>query len=83
MGKNKYSNVGKKQIISVISQIIHKIEAIEMTLNMFIKFIIKEMKLDEETFNNFMKQELGGKDELQSDDKTDGGGDNSESNEDS
>ena len=36
MSKNKYSNIGKKQIIGVISQLIHKIESIEMTLNIFI-----------------------------------------------
>lgn len=78
MGKNKYSNVGKKQIISVISQLIHKIEAIEMTLNIFIEFMDKENK-----FNEYMQTKLGGKDELQSDDPIDGKEDNSDTNEDS
>ena len=78
MGKNKYSNIGKKQIISVISQVIHKVEAIEMTLNMFIKFMDKDKKFDE-----FMKTELGGNDELQSDETIDGKEDNSNTNEDS
>ena len=78
MGKNKYSNVGKKQIISVISQLIHKIEAIEMTLNIFIEFMDKENK-----FNEYMQTKLGGKDELQSDDQIDGNEDNSDTNEDS
>ena len=77
MGKNKYSNVGKKQIISVISQLIHKIEAIEMTLNIFIEFMDKENK-----FNEYMQTKLGGKDELQSDETIDGKEDNSDTNED-
>jgi predicted DNA-binding protein YlxM (UPF0122 family) len=78
MSNQQYKNIGKKQIINVVSQVIHKMEAIEMTLNMFIEFNDKE-----DTFREFMKEKLGGKNELQSDDKADGGGDNSESNEDS
>ena len=78
MGKNKYSNVGKKQIISVISQLIHKIESIEMTLNIFIEFMDKEGK-----FNEYMKTKLGGNNELQSDETVDGKEDNSNINENS
>ena len=78
MSKNKYSNIGKKQIIGVISQLIHKIESIEMTLNIFIEFMDKENK-----FNEYMQTKLGGKDELQSDDTIDGKEDNSDTNEDS
>ena len=78
MGKNKYSDVGKKQIISVLNEAIRKLQVIEFTLNTFIEFSKKG-----EEFDEFMIKKLGGNDELQSDDKNDGEGNNSESNEDS
>ena len=56
MSKNKYSNIGKKQIIGVISQLIHKIESIEMTLNIFIEFMDKE-----NNFQEFMKNRNNGR----------------------
>ena len=55
MAQNKYSNIGKKQIIGVINQQIMRIDAIEVTLNMFIKFMNNE-----DEFNEFMQKELGG-----------------------
>ena len=78
MGKNKYSDVGKKQIISVLNEAIRKLQVIEFSLNTFIEFSKKG-----EEFDEFMIKKLGGNDELQSDDKNDGEGNNSESNEDS
>ena len=87
MSSQRYKNIGKKQIIDVLSQVIHKVESIEVTLNLFIVYMEKVMKekdmIKGDKFSDFMKKQLGGKDELQSDDKADGGGDNSESNEDS
>ena len=86
MSSQRYKNIGKKQIIDVLSQVIHKVESIEVTLNLFIVYMEKVMKekdmIKGDKFSDFMKKQLGGKDELQSDDKTDGGGDNSESSKD-
>ena len=86
MSNQRYKNIGKKQIIDVLSQVIHKVESIEVTLNLFIVYMEKVMKekdiIKGDKFSDFMKKQLGGKDELQSDDKTDGGGDNSESSKD-
>ena len=73
MTKNKYSDIGKKQIIGVINQIIPQIEAIQVTLNMFIKFIDKDDK-----FGEYMKQELGGKNEARTDEHDNIGGDTPE-----
>ncbi len=73
MAQNKYSNIGKKQIIGVINQIIPQIEAIQVTLNMFIKFIDKDDK-----FGEYMKQELGGKNEERTDEHDNIGGDTPE-----
>ena len=78
MSNQKYKNVGKKQIINVISQLIHKIEAIELTLNAFIEFSGEEVS---KQFDDYMINKLGDKDELQSDDKVDGEGNNPDSNE--
>ena len=78
MSKNKYSNIGKKQIIGVISQLIHKIESIEMTLNIFIEFMDKE-----NNFQEFMKTKLGCNNELQSNDSVNGEENNPNTNEDS
>ena len=78
MSKNKYSNIGKKQIIGVISQLIHKIESIEMTLNIFIEFMDKE-----NNFQEFMKTKLGGNNELQSNDSVNGEENTPNTNEDS
>ena len=78
MGKNKYSDIGKKDIIRVLNQIIRKTEALEITLNFLIDFVDKDKKFDE-----FLNNKLGGKDELQSDDTTNGEENNSDSNENS
>jgi hypothetical protein len=55
MSKSKYKDIGKKQIINVLSQVIQKMEAIEMTLNLLIMFVDKDKK-----FDKFMKEKLGG-----------------------
>ena len=77
MSNQQYKNIGKKQIINVVSQMIHKVEAIEMTLNLLIMFVDKEEK-----FNDFMKEKLGGKNETSGDGEVDKGTDTPESNED-
>ncbi len=82
MSNQQYKNIGKKQIINVVSQMIQKVEAIEVTLNLLIMFVDKDDK-----FNDFMKEKLqkvetGGEDELQSDETADGEGDNTDNNED-
>jgi hypothetical protein len=73
MAQNKYSNISKKQIINVINQQIIRIDAIEVTLNLFIKFIGRE-----EEFSEFMNKELGGLDEARTDESDNNGGDNPE-----
>ena len=78
MSNQQYKNIGKKQIINVVSQMIQKVEAIEMTLNLLIMFVDKDKK-----FDTFMKKQLGGKNELQSNEANDGNGNNSNNNEDS
>lgn len=77
MSNQQYKNIGKKQIINVVSQMIQKVEAIEMTLNLLIMFVDKEEK-----FNDFMKEKLGGKNETSGDGEVDKGTDTPESNED-
>ena len=71
MSNQQYKNVGKKQIISVVSQTIQKVEAIEMTLNLLIMMLDKEGIVKSKDFNDFMEKTLGGKDEPSKD-----GGDN-------
>ena len=75
--QKKYRDIGKKQIINVVSQMIQKVEAIEMTLNLLIMFVDKEEK-----FNDFMTEKLGGKDETSGDVENNREGDTSESKED-
>jgi hypothetical protein len=77
MSQSKYKDVGKKQIINVMNTIIHKQQAIEMTLNLFIKMMDKK-----EEFNDFMTKELGGADEVQEDGGTNPEGDTPESTKD-
>ena len=48
--KKKYKDIGKKDLINVMSQMIQKIEAIEMTLNILVMFVDKDKK-----FNEFMQ----------------------------
>tara|TARA_R110002020_G_scaffold259996_2_gene474181 strand:+ start:157 stop:408 length:252 start_codon:yes stop_codon:yes gene_type:complete len=78
--QKKYKDIGKKDLMNVMSQMIQKIEAIEMTLNILVMFVDKDKK-----FNEFMQEALkpkeGGDDELQSNEATDGNRDNSNSNE--
>ena len=75
---NQYKNIGKKQIIKVVSQIIQKVEAIEMTLNLLIMFVDKDKK-----FDKFMEEKLGGTNETQGDVQADRQEDSSNSKEDS
>ena len=77
MSNQQYKNIGKKQIINVVSQMIQKVEAIEMTLNLLIMFVDKEEK-----FNDFMKEKLGGKNDTSGDGEVDKGTNTPESNED-
>ena len=77
MSNQQYKNIGKKQIINVVSQLIHQQQAIEMTLNLLIKFVDKDNK-----FNEYMEKELGGKNETSGDGEVDKGTDTPESNED-
>tara|TARA_R110002051_G_scaffold297511_1_gene363864 strand:+ start:577 stop:813 length:237 start_codon:yes stop_codon:yes gene_type:complete len=71
VSKSKYKDIGKKDIINVVSQVIQKVEAIEMTLNLFIKMIDKKDK-----FPNYMTEQLGGeKNEVSSDEETSRNGD--------
>ena len=46
MSNQKYKNIGKKDIIAVISQVIQRVEAIEMTLNMLVMFVDKDKGFD-------------------------------------
>jgi hypothetical protein len=80
MGKNKYSNVGKRQIISVLNEAIRKIQIIEFTLDAYIEFSGEEIAKE---FDEFMIKKLGGNNELQSDDAVNGEENNSDNNEDS
>jgi hypothetical protein len=63
---NQFKNIGKKQIINVVSQVIQKVEAIEMTLNLLVMFVDKDKK-----FDKFMQEQLGGKNEPQEDVQSD------------
>ena len=78
MSNPKYKNIGKKDIINVVSQVIKRIEAIEMTLNLLIMFTDKDKK-----FDSFMKEKLGGPDELRPDETDNGEGDTTSNNENS
>jgi predicted DNA-binding protein YlxM (UPF0122 family) len=75
--QKKYKDIGKKDIINVINQTIQKVEAIEMTLNLLVMFVDKEKK-----FGDFMKEKLGGKDEVQGDENSDRDGDTTRDNKD-
>ena len=78
MSNQQYKNIGKKQIINVVSQTIQKVEAIEMTLNLLIMFIDKDKK-----FDAFMKEKLGGANESSEDGTADSEGDTPADNKDS
>ena len=78
MSSQKYKNIGKKDMINVINQVIQRVEALEMTLNIFIQFADKDKK-----FNKYFEEKLGGTNELQPNETINGEGDNSKDNEDS
>ena len=75
---SKYKDIGKKQIIGVIERLIQKVDAIEITLNLFIQYMDKDKKFDE-----FMQEKLGGMNETQGDVQTDRQEDSSDNKEDS
>tara|TARA_R100000152_G_C6614309_1_gene67157 strand:+ start:243 stop:479 length:237 start_codon:yes stop_codon:yes gene_type:complete len=78
MSNQQYKNIGKKQIINVVSQLIQKVEAIEMTLNLLIMFVDKDKE-----FDAFMKEKLGGDNEPQKDGTDNPKGDTPKDNTDS
>tara|TARA_R110002020_G_scaffold237431_3_gene449758 strand:- start:11118 stop:11354 length:237 start_codon:yes stop_codon:yes gene_type:complete len=78
MSNQQYKNIGKKQIINVVSQLIQKVEAVEMTLNLLIMFVDKDKK-----FDAFMKEKLGGANESSKNGTTDSKGDTPADNKDS
>ena len=78
MSNPKYKDIGKKDIINVINQVIQRLEALEMTLNIFIQFSDKDKE-----FNKFMEEKLGGNNELRPNETDNGKGDNPSNNEDS
>ena len=82
MSNQQYKNIGKKQIIKVVSQMIQKIEAIEMTLSLFIKLLENKGIIKDKELNDFITKELGGKNETSGDGEVDKGTDTPESNED-
>jgi hypothetical protein len=74
MAQNKnYKNIGKKDIILVISQLIKRIDAIELTLNTFVKFVDKDNK-----FNEFIQKELGGTNDTRTNESDNNRGDTAE-----
>ena len=75
---NKYKDIGKKQIIGVIEKLIQKMEAIEVTLNLFIEYADKD-----EEFDKFMNKKLGEISETQENVQTDRSKDSSDNKENS
>ena len=74
MSNQQYKNIINFIIINVVSQMIHKVEAIEMTLNLLIMFVDKDKK-----FDAFMKEQLGGNNEVSGDAEASKDGDTTES----
>lgn len=72
MSNAKYKNIGKKQIINVINQTIQKGEATEMTINLLLMKLDEDKILSQESFHAFMKEKLGGLDETQGNEESDG-----------
>ena len=75
MAQNKYSNIGKKQIIGVLNETIRKLQIVEFTLNAYIEFAGKEIVKE---FDEFMIKKLGGKDEARTNEHDNIGGDTPE-----
>ena len=75
--KKKYKDIGKRDLMNVMSQIIQKVEATEMTLNLLVMFVDKDKK-----FGDFMKEKLGGGNEVQRDEDSDRDGDTTRDNKD-
>ena len=82
MSTPKYKNIGKKQIITAFNGLANKTEAIEMTLNLLIMMLEDKKVMTTEEFNEFMKNKLGGKDGVPTDENSDGDGDTTTNNKD-
>jgi hypothetical protein len=77
MAQNKYSNIGKKQIISVLNETIRKLQIVEFTLNAYIEFAGEDIAKE---FDEFMIKKLGGKNETQTNAPDNNGGDSAKDN---
>ena len=75
--QKKYKDIGKKDLMNVMSQIIQKVEAMEITLNLLAMFVDKDKK-----FNDFMREKLGGENEVQGNENSDRNGDTTRDNKD-
>lgn len=75
--EKKYKDIGKKDLMNVMSQIIQKVEAMEITLNLLAMFVDKDKK-----FNDFMREKLGGNNEAKGDENSDRDGDTPRDNKD-
>ena len=81
--KTSYKNIGKKQIIGVMNEIIRKVQAIEMTLNVLILMTDKFKSDDMPTYQEFLEEKLKEEtDDTPTDEKADGDGDTAINNED-
>tara|TARA_Y100001973_G_C5127996_1_gene296225 strand:- start:613 stop:864 length:252 start_codon:yes stop_codon:yes gene_type:complete len=67
MSNQQYKNIGKKQIINVVSQLIQKVEAIEMTLNLLIMLLEDKKTIKKEELSEYIKEKLGEHNEPQKD----------------
>ena len=81
--KSNLKNIGKRQIIGVINEIITKVQAIEMTLNVLILQSDKFKDKDAPTFQEFLEEKMKeGANDTSTDEKADGDGDTTSDNED-
>ena len=83
MSNQQYKNIGKKQIINVVSQLIQKVEAIEMTLNLLIMLLEDKKTIKKEELSEYIKEKLGEQNEPQEDGADNTKGDTSKNNTDS
>lgn len=78
---SKYKGVTKAQMINVLENVIRKLEATEITLNLLVSFVIQKLKCKDDEFDNFMKEKLGGTNGPQADDRPDRKEDNTDTKE--
>ena len=74
---SKYKGVTKAQMLNVLENVIRKLEATEITLNLLVAFVDKDNK-----FDGFMKEKLGGLNESQGNDEPDRKEDNTDTKKD-